>query len=205
MDEAADYRWFLDQAHRLRAWTADLWYRTRLFYAELLQTEGIEISIEPTFDSDYFAQKMNEARARRKEERMRRIGEMLAQRSDPLVFDEPIRLDAVQGLTEALNGLVNSPVPIEIIHAFLGREDFDLERFQNHILNSLGNTITSFDDLPPLLDEERKNRVYMFIALVYLFHYRKIILGQEGERLWVRRNEAYEQGSGISESVEGFA
>mgnify|MGYP001377214090 CR=1 FL=1 len=205
MDETADHLWFLDQAHRLKAWTGDLWFRTRLYYGELLRSQGIEIPPEPAFDAQYFAQKMSEARERRKNERMRRIGELLAQRSGPVVFDEPIRLETVPGLTEALNSLVNIPIPIEIIHRFLGRDDFDLEGFQRHILTFLGDSVIAFDDLPPLLDQERKDRVFRFITLVFLAHTQKIFLWQEEERIWVRRNETDTQGSGVFQKIEGIA
>jgi hypothetical protein len=204
-DEEADYLWFLDQAHRLRAWTGDLWYRTRLFYAELLRTEGIDVPVENPFDRHYFASRMAEARERRKIERIRRIGEILAQRSGPVVFDEPICLDAVPGLTDALNGFVNIPIPIEIIHRFMGRDDFDLEGFQQHILTSLGDSVTTFDDLPPLLEQERKDRVFRFITLVFLAHTRKIVLWQEEERIWVKKNEIVAERCRISESVESSA
>jgi chromatin segregation and condensation protein Rec8/ScpA/Scc1 (kleisin family) len=205
MDETADYLWFLDQANRLKTWSADLWLRTRRYYCELLRLQGIEVPEEDPFDKNYFAQKMSEARERRKNERMRRIGELLAQRSGPVVFDEPILLESVPGLTEALNSLVNIPIPIEIIHRFLGRDDFDLEGFQRHILTCLGDSVIAFDDLPPLLDQERKDRVFRFITLIFLAHTRKIVLWQEEERIWVKKNEIVTQGSGVSQKLEGIA
>lgn len=204
-DEVTDYLWFLDQAHQLKAWSADLWYRTRLFYAELLRTQGIEVPEENPFDADYFCVKMREARERRKEERIRRIGEILAQRSGPVVFDEPIRLEAVPGLTEALDSLVHLPIPIEVIHRFMGRDDFDLEGYQRHILSVLTDRMVGFDDLPPLLDQERKDRVFRFITLVFLAHTRKIHLWQEEERIWVKKNEIVAERFRISESAESSA
>ncbi|MFA5865508.1 MAG: hypothetical protein WC975_12585, partial [Phycisphaerae bacterium] len=77
--------------------------------------------------------------------------------------------------------------------------------YKRHILSSLTDRMVAFDDLPPLLDQERKDRVFRFITLVFLAHTRKIHLQQEGERIWVKRNEAYEQGSRISSPVEGTA
>jgi len=123
---------------------------------------------------------MSEARERRKEERIRRIGEILAQRSGPVVFDEPIRLEAVPGLTEALDSLVTIPIAIDMIHAFLGRDDFDLEGFHRHILSSLTDRVIAFDDLPPLWN--RSGRI-VCIGLLHSFSFfiiEKLSSGRKG-------------------------
>jgi len=144
---------------------------------------------------------MSEARQRDREDRMRRIGELLANQSGPLVMDEPVRLDTVPGLTEALDGFVSSPIPVELLRRFAARSDFDLDGYQHHILAHIGWSATSFDQIPPLLENKRRDLVFRFIAAIYLAHGRQIELWEDAGRIMVRRRGTYEQGQGIPGSV----
>ena len=160
--------------------------------------QGLLPPDEPQFDNEYFRQRMAEARQRDREERMRRIGELLASQSGPLMMEEPVRLDTVPGLTDALDGFVGSPIPVELLRRFAARSDFDLDGYQQHILAHIGWSATSFDQIPPLLDNRRQDLVFRFIAAIYLSHARQIELWEESGRIMVKKRDAYEQGQGIS-------
>ena len=49
-------------------------------------------------------------------------------------MEEPVRLDKVPGLTDALDAFVGSPIPIELLRRFAARSDFDLGGYPHHIL-----------------------------------------------------------------------
>jgi hypothetical protein len=205
VDEAADRDWFIAAAFRVEAAAHDLLRRVRLYYAELLRLNNPDLLEQERFSVEYFRQRMAEARRRRREERARRIAEMLANRSGNLLIDEPIELDAVPGLTEALNGLVSLPVPVDVLRAFMGRSDFDLDGYQRHVIAHLGLFRTDFEAIPALIEDQRKDRIFRFIAVIFLAHARHIELWQEDDRIWMRRYETDEQGQGIRGRIEEAA
>ncbi len=194
---SVDRDWFIAAAFKLEAAAHDLWERVRRFHAEVLHLQRLSPQDEPRFDNDYFRRQMAEARQRRREERMRRIGELLASQSGPLVIEEPMRLDTVPGLTEALDGFVGSPIPAEILRRFAARSDFDLDGYQNHILAHIGGSATAFETIPPLMNNRRRDLVFRFIAAIYLAHGRQVELWEDSGRIMVRRRDTYEQGQGI--------
>ena len=194
---AVDRDWFIAAAFRVEAAAHDLWERVRRFHAEVLCLQGLSVPDEPRFDSEYFRRRMAEARQRRREERMRRVGELLASQSGPLMMEEPVRLDTIPGLTDALDGFVGSPIPVELLRRFAARSDFDLDGYQRHILAHIGWSATSFDQIPPLLDNRRRDLVFRFIAAVFLTHRRQIELWEDSGHLKVRKRDTYEQGQGV--------
>ena len=197
MAEAADRAWIVAAAFRLESAADDLWRRVRLFLAELLSTEGLPSSDDPSFDREYFRQRMVEARERAREARMRRIGELMAARSGPLVMEEPIDLAVVPGLTEALDGFVALPIPLELIQRFARRSDFDLHEYERHILRHTTPLVTRFDAILPLIEDHRKDRIFRFIAVIFLAHAGRLDIWQEGNHILVKQRETHEQGQGI--------
>ena len=204
MNEAVNSEWIVSAAYRVKSASADLWQRVQLFYAELLRLEGIA-SEESMFDREYFRQRMAEARRRRRQERQRRVAEILASRSGEIVLDQPVLLDDVPGLTDTLDRFVGSPLSPELLRSFMRRSDFDLDRYQDHILRHLRSFVTCFDEIPPLRENGRRDRVFRFIALIFLIQAGTIEVWQEGDRIRMKKNEAYEQGQGVSGTVEGLA
>ena len=204
-DSLIDRDWMVTAALGLARASADLLQHVRHYYAELLGLGLNFISDEDGLDTEYFRQRMAEARQREKRRRMHRIAELLASRSADLVIDEAVSLDTVPGLAEALDGLVGSAFPVEMLRRFAGRSDFDLDRYQRHIMAHMGMLRTDFDTIPALIDEPRKDRIFRFIAAIFLAHAGQIELWQDGERICLRKNEAYEQRQGIPRSTEEAA
>jgi hypothetical protein len=197
VSDAVDLEWLIAAAFQFKTAADALWLRVQRFYAELLRIDGLAPADNEAFDREYFRQKVAEARERRRRERAQRIAETLADRSGPLMLDEPVRLEAVPGLEEALNGLVNSPIPVELLRAFLRGGDFDLDGYQRHVLSHLGLVATDFEAIPGLIDDRRKDRIFRFIAMVFVASAGKVEIWQEGEQIRVRKRETYEQGQGV--------
>lgn len=198
MAENVDRAWIVAAAFRMEAAADGLWRRVRLFLVELLQTEGMSLPEDLTFDREYFRQRMAESRERAHEARMRRIGELLAARSGPLLIEQPIELGTVPGLTEALDGFVNLPIPLDLLQRFARRSDFDLHEYERHILVHTGAFATRFDAVPPLIEDHRKDRIFRFIAVIFLAHAGHLDVWQDADHILVKQREAYEQGQGIS-------
>lgn len=155
------------------------------------------------FDAEYFRQKMAEHRQRRVQEREARREMAVASRSGDLPPSGPIDLDSVTGLLEALNGLTGT----QLAHIQLPeRQAFNLRRYQEHILAHLGAGSAMLDEIPPLEANGRLDRIWQFVAAVFLAHLHQVSLRQQGERIWVMPYEDDGEGqsvSGVTEEVDG--
>jgi len=138
------------------------------------------------FDAAYFQQKMAESRARKREQRTSLQAQLVENRSSPLE-SEPIELSVVTGLTDALNQLVAG---VEIDPGAYVREDFDLNRYESHIRAHLETFPVGFDEIPPLRDDARLDRIWRFIAIIFMADAGLIEIQQEGLVIMVMRREA---------------
>jgi len=154
------------------------------------------------FNAAYFRQKMSESRQRRKEQKQR-VRQMLSEcRSEPLTVDVP-NLNSVPGLIEALNGLtagLDASVELEL------RDRFDLSRYQAHITSHLRAEPVNLRDIPPLVENQRLDLIWKFIAAIFLDHAGLINICQHNETLWVRRFDDREGQDipGEAEEIDGF-
>ena len=62
----------------------------------------------------------------------------------------------------------------------------------------LSQASTRFDAVPPLLDDHRKDRIFRFIAVIFLAHAGRLDIWQEADHILVKQREAYQQGQDIS-------
>jgi len=150
------------------------------------------------FNTDYFRQKMAESRERKKQLR-EQVREMLAaSRSGALHLPEA-ELSSVPGLTDALNSLVIGPQ-----EAFSWDPDkgFDLKRYESHIQAHIRDFPICLDDLPPLAENARKDRIWRFIAIIFLAHFGLIDVWQDGQEIMVMKHETNREGQDISGDVE---
>jgi hypothetical protein len=98
------------------------------------------------FDTEYFKAKVAESRKRKKALK-ERVKQMLAESRSA---DLPLwgaDLNAVPGLIEALNGLteeLKTDVAVEL------HDEFDLNRYQEHIQAHIRDFPVSLDEIPPL-------------------------------------------------------
>jgi hypothetical protein len=145
------------------------------------------------FDAEYFRQKMAESRHRKCDKR-EQVRKMLAESRSGPISPPPVDLEAVPGLLDALNGLT---IGVDIAAWQPLCKGFDLNRYQRHVQAYLSNVELGFDEIPPLEQDIRLDRIWRFIAIIFLAHAGQVIIEQEGQRILVRQNEADRQGQGI--------
>ena len=153
------------------------------------------------FDREYFRQRMAEARERKRVEHESAPPIMIPRRSEELQ-PAPACLAEVPGLTDALDGLAGAPDLAAWVP--LMREGFDLNRYQAHLQAHIGRFEVCFDDLPPLEDNARMDRIWRFVTLVFMAHAGNIRLWQEGRTIWVMEYGTDREGQGISGEVEAI-
>ena len=137
------------------------------------------------FDAQYFRQKMAEHRERKSDRRTRLQMRLIEDRSLRLDVG-PADLGAVPGLAEALNSLIAGAQPGVLR---LGSEGFDLSRYEGHVQAHLEPYPIMFDEIPPLSDDARLDRVWRFIAIIFMAHAGLIEVQQEGLEIMVMHRE----------------
>ncbi|MGB2985008.1 MAG: hypothetical protein WBE26_03920 [Phycisphaerae bacterium] len=137
------------------------------------------------FDAQYFRQKMAEHRERKSDQRARLQTRLIESRS-AMLEAWPADLGAIPGLAEALNSLIAGGQP-EIQQ--LNRQSFDLSRYEGHIQAHLEPSPIGFDEIPPLSEDARLDRVWRFIAIIFMAHAGLIEIRQEGLEIVVRHRE----------------
>jgi hypothetical protein len=135
---------------------------------------------------------MKESRERKRQKRAE-ITELLKEsRSDLLIHEDCLNLGEIAGLTEALDAMVFYPIPKEFLISMAKSEDFKLEHYKSHILQSLRETYEIlFDDISPLIDNTRKDRVFRFITLIFMSQWGDVELIQCGDKVMVEKIEAH--------------
>jgi len=150
------------------------------------------------FDAIYFQQKVTESRQRKKERR-EQVKQMLAEcRSNDLPL-ETVQLESVPGLVEALNNLVSEideDVKVEL------RDKFDLKRYEKHVLNHLQKFPLNLEQIPPLIENARKDLIWRFIAVIFLAHAGIVDVMQDGQDIMVIKHEANRERQGVLGKLE---
>lgn len=137
------------------------------------------------FDKEYFRQKMQQSRENKKQARQQIIENVLENRSDPLETDY-IDFSAVDGLEDALNQLSLIPELSGFIPLCKG---FDLNRYQQHLNACITNDEVCFDDLPSLEEDARLDRIWRFVAVIFMEHLGTIELYQENGVIYISRKK----------------
>lgn len=143
------------------------------------------------FDHEYFRRKMAESRERQRErraERQQQVAENRSASAEP----PPVDLASVPGLLQALNGL--SAIPELAAWAPL-IQGFDLQRYEAHLQAHIGAIERRFDDLPALDENPRLDRIWRFIAIIFMAHAGRIRVRQQGPTILVAKtNETDTEG-----------
>ncbi len=144
------------------------------------------------YDRAYFRQKMAESR-KHQQKQHRREGESRAIRAIDATSVEwappAIALDTVPGLSDVLDSLTNDAQ--QGMHAWLNMAQnlhgFDLGHYESHIEAHMQPFETCFEDIPVLLaDRPRLDRIWRFIAVIFLAHNGRLSIYQENNEIWVR-------------------
>lgn len=150
------------------------------------------------FDTEYFRQKMAEHRERKQQLR-ERVSEMLAGTRSGTIEIGPVDGTGHEGLFAALNAMT--------LEAFAGnlpefRDRFDLSRYQSHIQAHLQAIPSNLNQIPPLSENTRLDRVWRFIAIIFLAHAGLIDIRQEGDTILVMQCETDREGQAIPGDLE---
>jgi len=137
------------------------------------------------FDREYFRRKMAESRERRRERRVERQEQVAENRSSPAEA-LPIDLASVPGLLQTLNDLTAIPELAAWAPLIQG---FDLERYEAHLQAHIGWNERRFDDLPPLDNNPRLDRIWRFIAIIFMAHAGRIRIRQQGQTILVVKSD----------------
>ena len=99
----------------------------------------------------------------------------------------PVDLSVVTGLADALNQLVAGAAidPQRYVP-----EGFDLNRYESHIRAHLKRFPVGFDEIPPLSDDFRLDRIWRFIAIIFMAHSGLIRIEQDDPEILVMHREA---------------
>ena len=137
------------------------------------------------FDPAYFRNRMAESRERRTQQR-ERIKKLLAEcRSNELPLGA-CDLTASPGLVDALNSLT---LELDAVPGIESRDEFDLQRYEAHIVGHIQNFPVSLRDVPPLSEHARKDLIWRFITIIFLAHRGVIDVWQEGTNIMVIKHE----------------
>jgi predicted RNA-binding Zn-ribbon protein involved in translation (DUF1610 family) len=141
------------------------------------------------FDRAYFARRMRESRERKRERKSQRHERLILARSRRIVSCEKPSLDDVPGLSDALDEMAGLPLPEELVRRFMQDPELDLDHYERHILENMGIEAAFFDHIPPLLDDRRRDRIFRFVACVFMCHRGRVKLLQQNDALVIERHE----------------
>jgi hypothetical protein len=151
------------------------------------------------FNAAYFRERMVESRQRNKELK-ERVCKMLAECRSANLPLQGIDLSAIPGLTEALNSLTSG-----IIESFEieSRDEFNLKCYEEHIQAHIQDFPIGLEEIPPLSEgNARKDRIWRFIAIIFLAHAGVVDIWQEGQEILVMKHETNRKGQDISGELE---
>ena len=150
------------------------------------------------FDADYFRVKMAESRERRSQQRDR-VRRMLAESRSGLLGVPAAELSSVPGLVEALNSLTFG---VDQAIQWQAESTFDLKRYQSHVQAHIRDIPRSLEEMPPLGKDVRKDRIWRFVAVIFLAHSGLADVWQEGETIMVMKHETHREGQIIPGEFE---
>jgi len=150
------------------------------------------------FDREYFRTRMAESRQRRKEEKEHRHVQIPAPRS-PAVEPGVADIMSVPGLVAALDSLTLSPTGAALPPL---RQGFDLLRYEKHLRGHVEDYAIDFDDIPPIEADLRTDRVWRFVAIIFLAHQGFLEVWQERQTILVMKREADREGQAIPGAPE---
>jgi hypothetical protein len=154
---------------------------------------------ERVFDKSYFREMMqrSRARAKKKREEMRRF--LARAKSGRFSLIEDPLLESIPGLIQDLNDFVWTHSTHMSALVLDEKDSFCMEDYREHLLSTLGWSERLFSDIAPLIDDNRQDRIWRFITLVFMDSDREVVLTQQGRDLLIRRvyDEAYDQRQGF--------
>ena len=133
---------------------------------------------EAVFDPDYFREMMRDSRERKRAE-VERIREMLAScRSSTYFPVEPPIPDDPDGMDAALSHVLGLAVEINET-SVTNTPRFDLALYRDHIRGLVPGCVVDFDGVSQMITDARLDRIFRFIAAVFMDHAGELRIEQE--------------------------
>jgi hypothetical protein len=150
------------------------------------------------FDAEYFRQKMIEYREGKADQR-ERVRQMLAESRSAILQTPAIELAGHLDLLQALDALIGDRDESVV---FQPARPFDLNRYQTHIMAHVRLIPTRLAQIPSLCEDHRKDRVWRFIAILFLAHAGLVEIWQDGQDVMVKQREADPERQGVPGNLE---
>jgi len=77
-----------------------------------------------------------------------------------------------------------------------------LHRYETHVWTHIGPIEVCFDQIPRLEKDVRKDRIWRFVAIIFMAHAGLIEICQQGETLWLSQTGT-DRSSAEEASMEG--
>ncbi len=134
---------------------------------------------ERVYDREYFRERMRESRERKTavRTRLRELAKSL--RSQAYVIEEPPQESVLPELAADIDAFVDMGIPESLARIAL-RAPFNMDAYRHHIRELVTGCIVHFEGISPLIDNQRLDRVYRFITVIFMEHEREIITSQNG-------------------------
>ncbi len=150
------------------------------------------------FEAKYFRKKMAESRQRRREQH-ERVRRMLAGTRSGCIDVPAADLAQEEGLLTALDQMVDCADPVSVLQS---RSSSDLKRYQRHIQAHIRAIPSSLEQIPPMGEDLRIDRIGRFIAIIFLAHAGILDVWQNGQGIMVKRREVDREGQEFPGDVE---
>jgi len=139
---------------------------------------------ERLFDAAYFRVMMRDSRALKKKKR-EELSRLLANsRSGVQVLEEEPRLELIPGLADALNNFVGQGIGS---YEFTANPGFRINDYRKHILSIIGFGSRMFSDIAPLMEDNRRDKIWRFVTLIFMCQDCEVELTQYGNDILVKR------------------
>jgi len=102
-------------------------------------------------------------------------------------------VDALDALTADCDGMPNVVPGVE----------FDLRQYEDHIRTHVHDYPLNLEEIPPLHEDDRKDLIWRFIAVIFLAHAGVVDIWQEGQGVMVTKHETDREGQDVSGEPEG--
>jgi hypothetical protein len=146
---------------------------------------------ESPFDAEYFRQKMAESRERKAQQDSRAHRGGVPNRS-PAINLPVADGDSLSSLLASLSTMSINDPPHQI--PITPQQAFDLRRYERHVEAHLATIPVALGDLPGLIEDVRLDKIWRFVAIIFLVHERRASAWQEGPTIWVTKGEAIAEG-----------
>ena len=163
--------------------------KTQYYYCPECQTPQRSIfSLDNWFYfPEYFAEKMKESR-KAKRQKIEAMKKLLASARSSNYVSNQFDLNSILGLNATLNNFIHSISFKQFDAKEIKKAKFDLNQYRNHILDILPEDCTiQFDGISSLIPDNKLDRTFRFITLIYMWHYGEIILTQIDNLIKVER------------------